>query len=66
MDSKTYEITINRADNVMVRRIDTDWFEIAPEILVKFILFGLRNGFLKHRMITEQILEIIDVEERVD
>ena len=59
-----YEVTINRADHVMVRRTGADWFEITPETLVEFILLGLRSGLLRHRTITDRILEIVSVENK--
>lgn len=64
INGEIYEVTINRADHVMVRRTGADWFEIAPETLVEFILFGLRSGLLRHRTITDRILEIVSVENK--
>ena len=64
VNSEIYEVTINRADHVMVRRTGADWFEIAPETLVEFILLGLRGGLSRHRTITDRILEIVSVENK--
>jgi len=65
-NNEIYEVTINRADHVMVRRTGADWFEIAPETLIELILLGLRNGLLRHRTITDRILEIVSVENKGD
>ena len=63
-DDGDFEITINRADEVMIRKTgDEKWQVIPPLTLWRIIQRGLKDDWLAHWFVTPEISEVIFVED---